>query len=980
MSTSRTRFCVALFLLLITAAGLFAQATAPTLKGQLLDPSGAAIPDGTITATSDSGKVSVAQTDQHGNFVMMLPSGTYTVRGLAKGFAPFEKAGLKIEGSSPVTINAQLKIANEAQEVTVSDQVQVSTDPSSNVGQLVLRGADLEALPDDPDDLASDLQALAGPAAGPNGGQIFIDGFSGGKLPPKSAIREIRINSNPFAAEYDRLGFGRIEILTKPGTDKFHGQAFFNFGDRIFNSRNPFSLTSEQPPFRQEMFGGNISGALSKKSSFFIDVERRSIDENALVVAHVLDSGFNVVPFNSGIVTPIRDTTVSPRLDYAINASNTLTGRYSYSDRSSGNQGIGQFDLFSRATQSDSQQQTLQLTETAILNTTTINETRFMFDRANTTQNGDSSLPTINVQDAFTGGGASLSLNFNRLNSYELANNTSMTRGAHSIKFGGRMRAYSLENQSTSNYNGTFTFFSLGTYAQAQRMLAQGATPAQIFAAGAGPGIFSISGGTPLASIHQVDVGFFVQDDWRIRPNITVSAGLRYETQTNISDHSDFGPRLSLAWGLDSKKGGPAKTVLRLGGGFFYDRFDYSLSLNALRLNGVTQQQFVVDNPNFYPTIPSVAALTASRVPQAIYKIDSNLHAPYVAQEVIGIERQLPHNISAAVNFINSQGVHVLRARDINAPLPGTYNPGVAGSGVRPYGAAAGDLYLYESSGIFKQRQIISNISARITPKFTIFSFYSYSRAHGNSDGATSFPSNQYDLSTEYSRARFDVRHRAFIGGNITAKWGVSMSPFVMLSSGAPFNISLGRDLNGDGLLTDRPAFATSSSLAANIRSTPWGVFDVSPTTGSAIIPRNYGDGPGTVSVNLRMSRTWSFGRKAETAASQSGGPPTGMMMGGGPGGGGPGGGGHGPGGGGMRGGPGGGGGGMFGGGGGGKYNLTVSASGRNVINHVNYAPPVGNLSSPSFGQSTSTSGGFGPFGGGAAGNRKFELQLRFTF
>ncbi len=955
-----------LLLIFISATSLFAQATAPNFKGQILDPSGAAIPDATITATGETGKVTVAQTDRTGSFQMILATGTYTVRGLAKGFAAFEKKGIQIEGSSPVTISAKLPIAAENQEITVTDAVQVSTDPSSNVGQLVLRGTDLESLPDDPDDLEADLQALAGPAAGPNGGQIFIDGFSGGKLPPKASIREIRINSNPFAAEYDKLGFGRIEILTKPGTDKLHGQAFFNFGDRDFNSRNPF--VSVAPPFQSELFGGYVSGSLNKKTSFFLDVERRSIDENALVVANVLDSNYNVVPFNSGIVTPIRDITVSPRIDYAISATNTLTARYSYSDRTSGNQGVGQFNLLSRAYQQDSGEQTIQLTETAILNSATINETRFMFDRAHLTQNGVSTGPTINVQDAFTAGGAPFSANFNILNSYELANSTSRAMGAHAIKFGGRLRAYQLNNQSTTNYNGTFTFFSLATYAQAQKMLAQGATAAQIFAAGAGPGIFSITGGTPLASIHQVDAGLFVQDDWRVKPNLTISGGLRFETQTNISDHGDFGPRFSLAWGLDSKKGGPAKTVLRVGSGLFYDRFDYSLSLNALRLNGITQQQFVVDNPSFYPNVPSAASLTQALVPQAIFKVDSHLHAPYVAQEVAGLERQLPHNITAAVNFINSRGLHELRTRDINAPLPGTYNPLVPGSGVRPYGDAAGDIYLYESSGVFDQRQVIANVSARVNAKFTLFGFYAYGHAHGNTDGVTTFPANSYNLSTEYARTAFDVHHRAFLGGMVTPKWGISLSPFMMFSSGPPFNIVLGRDLNGDGILTDRPAFATSATPPADVRNTPWGAFDIDPTASSSIVPRNYGQGPGNVSINLRVSRTWSFGKTAEQMMTQ-GGPPSGVMMGGPP----PprgGGGGRGPGG------PGG----MFGSSGTGKYNLTFSVSGRNVINHVNYAPPDGNLSSPLFGQSTSLAGGFGPYASGAAGNRKVELQLRFSF
>jgi len=175
-----------------------------------------------------------------------------------------------------------------------------------------------------------------------------------------------------------------------------------------------------------------------------------------------------------------------------------------------------------------------------------------------------------------------------------------------------------------------------------------------------------------------------------------------------------------------------------------------------------------------------------------------------------------------------------------------------------------------------------------------------------------------------------------------------------MLSTGNPFNIVLGRDLNGDGILTDRPAFASSATTAANLRVTKWGYFDANPVAGStSIIPRYYGDGPGMVSVNLRVSRTWSFGKKPETAGAQGGpdGMRGGMMMGGGP-----------------------------GGGGSGKYNLSVSATARNLINRVNLAPPVGNLSSPLFGQSTSLAGGFGPFASGAAGNRKIELQLRFTF
>ena len=221
------------------------------LHGVVTDPSDAAIPGATVIVTGADGAVKTATTDQLGRYNLPgLAPGTYTVRIGAAGFTLFEKPGLAVSPGQNIALDAKLTVTLEKKVVTVNSedrQTQLNTDPANNVGALVLRGADLEALSDDPDDLASDLQALAGPAAGPNGGQIFIDGFSGGRLPPKESIREIRINSNPFAAEYDRLGFGRIEIFTKPGTDKFRGQAFLNFGDRIFNSRNPFSTAPTQP-------------------------------------------------------------------------------------------------------------------------------------------------------------------------------------------------------------------------------------------------------------------------------------------------------------------------------------------------------------------------------------------------------------------------------------------------------------------------------------------------------------------------------------------------------------------------------------------------------------------------------------------------------------------------------------------------------------------------------------------------------------
>jgi hypothetical protein len=945
------------------------QPAAASVRGQVLDPSGAAIPGAMVTLTGAGGDVRVATTNGEGRYQFDgLAPGKYAVRAMAKGFALFEQKELAVSG--PTVLDIELLVTLEKQQVTVSDQARIDVDPSQNAGALVLKGTDLDALSDNPDDLASDLQALAGPSAGPNGGQIYIDGFTGGRLPPKESIREVRINQNPFSAEYDRLGFGRIEILTKPGSDRFHGQAFLNFGDSMFNSRNPYSLT--KPPYQQKFFGGNLSGRLTKKSSFFVDAERRDIDEVSVVNALTLDSSFNVTPFSTSLLNPTTRTTVSPRIDYQLSANHTLVGRYTWTDTSRINEGVGVFSLPSRAYNMDSTEHTVQVTETAVLNTRAVNETRFQFIGRRNDQMGDNSQPTVQVLDAFTGGGSNIGLAYTHENRYELQNYTTLTANRHLIKFGARLRGVTQSDRSTQNYNGTFTFTSLEAYRITLLGLANGLTMDQIRHAGGGPSQFSLTAGNPLASVGQYDAALFVQDDWRVRPNFSLSLGLRYETQNHIGDHADFAPRFGFAWGV-GRGSGPMrqpKTVIRGGFGMFYDRFSEDLTLQAIRLDGVRQQQYVVPFPNFYPVFPDPAELQAARLPQAVRRIDSSLRAPYVIQSAISVERQLPRNMSLALTYADTRGVHTLRSRNINAPLPGTYDPHNPSSAVRPYGNI-GDIYDFESTGLFKQSQLITSFNGRVTRNISFFGFHMLNTAHSNTDGAATFPANSYDLSSEWGPASFAVRQRFLIGGSLGTKFGIRLNPFVMAATGAPFNITVGRDLNGDSQYTDRPAFATDLSRPSVVR-TPYGVFDTAPLPGQTIIPRNYGVGPGQFTVNLRLSKTFGFGPKTETAAPSEGPMMRGGMRGiGGPRGG-PGGGRGGPGGG--RGGPGG----MFGEGSSGhRYSLIFSASARNLLNSVNPAPPIGNLSSPLFGQSNSLGGGFGA---SSTANRRIEFQLRFMF
>src|SRR5688500_5027561 len=353
---NRILTAIALCLLALGSAGVaLSQQRAGTLRGQVLDELGGAIVGASVTAIDAQGKEKSAVTNDGGVYTISgLAPGKYTLRVVNAGFAMFEQAEVDVVSGKAQAVDVTLKVAIEEQRVTVSaDNRELSTEPENNAGAVVLKGEDLEALPDDPDDLAAALQALAGPSAGPNGGQIFVDGFTGGRLPPRASIREVRINSNPFSAEFDRLGFGRIEILTRPGSDRFRGQVSLNFNDDALNSRNPFSTSPKRPPIQTRQYGGNFGGPIKKgKASFFVDFDKRDTDDETLIVAQLLDANGNIVDFTETAPIPSRRTSFSPRIDYAINQNHTLIGRYNYS-KNTRTTGVGGFSLPSRAYDSE---------------------------------------------------------------------------------------------------------------------------------------------------------------------------------------------------------------------------------------------------------------------------------------------------------------------------------------------------------------------------------------------------------------------------------------------------------------------------------------------------------------------------------------------------------------------------------------------------------------------------------------------------
>ncbi len=987
-----------------------APAASGTLHGHIADPSGALIPGTIVTITTADGKsVGSVTADAAGGYqVRGLAAGSYVIEATFEGFAPFVSQPIPLTAGQTKNVDIKMAIEAAQQQVVVTEEEgpTVNVEAGGNASALVLKGSDLDALSDDPDELSNELTALAGPSAGPNGGQIYIDGFTGGQLPPKSAIREIRINQNPFSAEFDRIGYGRIEILTKPGTDKLHGRVFGQGNQSGFNTGNPF--LSPLPSYYSYQYNGTVSGPLSKTASFFFSVEQRNVKDDSIYYledAPVFNPSTNLYADESlsgSVYNPSNHLEVSPRIDLQLGQKNTLTMRYQYFlYNQSGN--VNSLALPSTAGSSNSIEHTVQMDDSQIINDRVVNETRFEYRRANSTGTPVSTAPSVGVPGSFSGGGNGSQSSSSHSDHYELQNFTTMTAGKQAIKFGLWARDNREAQSTNGNFNGSFTFPSVTAYIDTVNGLAQGETFAQIAAAcpstqkgGCLPTNLTYTTGPLGFKANIFDAALFFQDDWKFNKFLTLSGGLRWESQNHIADHDDWAPRVAFAYALDGhKKGAVSKTVLRGGFGFFYDRFAVGDEMNLDQFNGTanSQKQITITDPQCY-TSTSLSSIpggvtscgSGNAVAPIIDTITRNYRSPYMEQTGASLERQVTKAATLTFTYMHSSGFHQLVTRDSNAYLPGDYIYNASGPPTilapRP-DANLGIVDQFYPEAVFNENQIIVNLNARFSQNLSLSGFYNASWAKSDGGGGSS-PTNSYDLMQDYGRAGFVRPQWVFLVGNYNGKWGISYSPFLIYQGGRPYNLTTPYDLTGDAFFNDRPSYATSGSNPNNVVDTSFGSLNTIPQSGEQLVPANLGNSPSGIAVNLRISRSFGIGPKVES----SGGPPPpgggGPPPGGGGGGGGRGGGGGGGGFGGFGGGPfGGGSGGARGGGRGGigntgrKYSLQFSAQALNLFNDVDLGSPIGNVSSKAFGESSGLAGGI--FSTKSATRRIF-IQAAFQF
>jgi len=743
-----------IFLVVLVCLALPAIAAAQnqsTLRVAVQDETKAALIHAVVTLTDSAGVERQLLVSETGEAVFTgLVPGQYQVKVEAEGFRGYTVSFNVKRGNNNALATLPVALA---EEIVVREQ---SADVLREKGfTQTLTQEEIDSLSDDPDEMAEQLQQMAGPGA-----QIFVDGFRGGRIPPKDQIQQIRFHSNSFSAEYHDAGMVRIEIITKPGMGNWRGGANFGFRDDALNARNAFAPV--RGPEQQKRFMFNFQGPLSKgKTSLAITADGNMSYDARTIVAST-PSG----TINDQIRRPVDGVNVSARLEHLLGAGNTLRAEYSRRDDTRKNLGVGDFDLAERAFQTESITDMLRARNTKLYGKKLFSELKFEFSRSENTQSSVSDAPVVRVLDAFTAGGAGQS-GARAGRQFTIAQNFDFPIRKHAVRFGTEINGGWWDSNQQSNANGTFTFSSLADFT-ANR-----------------PRTYTRRVGDPAVSYSQYDLGWYVQDDFRLSKNINVSLGFRQEVQTHVADKWNLSPRAAFVYSL-------GKGTVRGGYGIFYDWLDSNVYEQTVRVDGTHQIDETIINPSYPdPDLAVGTRLAASRI-----QLGPNLTQPTIHQASLGYERPLTPWAQFRTDYMMTRAVDTLRSININAPT----------DGVRP-DPNAGNITQIESTGRRDSDRVNVAVNVRVPNRRIMGNvMYQWANTRNFADSPLSLPADSNNPDADWGPSAQDVRHRLFLMFNTPVGLGLRAGLQAQYSSAPPYTITTGRDDNGDTVFNDRPA------------------------------------------------------------------------------------------------------------------------------------------------------------------------------
>ncbi len=925
---SRVAFSGFVFIML-SFLGLSAQTNDSILTLSVVDQVGGAIDRAEIVLERAGDKERLVTTDRNGAArFQRIPPGEYQLMVRAAGFNEYRVPKLVIsQGERKLEIILEIMTIESNVEVA-----ELEADPERSGVTTVLSEKEIAELPDNQEDLERMLRRIGEAVTGEQL-PITVNGVEGSPLPPKQAIQQIRINQNVFSAQYDGPHGGGIEIFTRSSVDRMRGTVVFSFADSRFNAADPF--LGARIPFQSRSFFVNLFGPLGgKKANFALFASRSDSETSSVINATVLGPDLQPVEFKETFPSPSKSQSLGLTINADPSKKHKLLFSYNFGNGRADGQNVGGFSLPSRENQGVFNNHFFQFSDTFLASSNIVSQTRFSFSNTTNDSFGGSDEAALIVLDAFSGGGSQQNQK-NTTSRIEASNDTTWQKERYSFGLGFRIRFLGISQTSFANFGGTYTFAgriapildannmpiadgsggvlseqisSLESYRRTLLFGQLGYTPAEIRALGGGANQFTISGGDPDISLSQFDVGIYFQSSYKISETIAASAGLRYENQSNIGSNFNLAPRLGLVWAPKPK----AKRSLwyalprvSIGYGLFYSRYGLNNTLGIRLANDPDRSQYLITEANVlnvFPAVPTVDQLEQFALPRSQRYNEDGFETPYQALINISVTKPLPKKYSLNFNFSRGRTSRAALVQNINAPLAGTFDPQDPLSAIRPFGNV-GNIYETRSYGRTDTERIGVFLNFPQSPSLFASLRYSYGTTRSDVVSGSGSPFDPYDFSREYGPSQWDGVHGA--GGFFSyslVKQKISFSGDFSINSGTRFNIFTGRDTNGDGYYSERPAFA-SDLTKPGLVSTKYGVLDPNPSASDHIIPINLGRGPMQIMFNASISKRFGFN---EDKANKK--PP--------------------------------------------NQNLFFTIRANNLFNIINEGNPVGNMSSPNFLQS----------------------------